>query len=1017
MGPMDGPAGAIYAAAALGLLRAPTMLARHHACVTFLCGLPILAIAAPPAAAQTPPALAAARQDGAPNPATAAAWDEFVRAHGSAWLVRWHAATGTPRAIFGHGYDLADWRGASEPEARRHAHRELQRHAGLLGLGDCDFGEVIGARMGRTWTFTFQQTFRGLEVVDGRADVRIHMVGRVVHLGSTAWPVPADFDVVPTVGEGAAAARAWLHLGREPGGVPQPGRARANRLVVVGAAGQAPATTPSVRLAWEIPVSAVAADGSGPIGRIYVDARTGAVLRFVDDKHACGVPGCDGTDATARPAPATALAPPVPTTVTVRGWTLTGLSPVSTPTNAPLPGVRVAVPGHGVQTTDQNGQFTIALTAPLAVTAQVVGQRCSLVFGPGAPTATVTLQPGVPATLQFGASNGGEQPLAHTTTYYWTDRINTWARGILGNTPELALADSVQPTVNMTSTCNAYYVGNSINFYGSGGGCNNTAAASVVAHEWGHGLDDRYGGISQTNGLSEGWGDICSMYLLDDPQIGHDFFSSGGGIRNGNNGQQYPNGSGPHAQGESWMGFAWKFRQNLRAALGTAQALAISDDVVLGSIAANAQNQPDAVVAAFQADDDDGLLGNGTPHYVALAAACNTHSLPYPPIVAGYVQGPTVLGGTLDQGLPRRVQIDAVPIVGAFSQVRVHWSAAGGPWQQRTMIPAGPTNRWQALLPGQLAPTTVQYHFEAAHATGATYRMPASGEYGYTTLSEKRIWFDGFEQGGVGWTHGATAGTDDWQIGAAGGATGWGWIDPASAPTGAACAGNNLTNGGAYPPATDSWLRSPPIDCTGYPTVRLRFKRWASCAGPTDRLELRVGGLLTWATSFAPLSDTAWTTFETIVPNGGNNPALVVEFRLVSDAVIAYGGWQIDDVEVFSLNAVVPPPARLALTPEQTPPGATVTLQVQTAAATPFLLLLGDTAGPTAIPFPGAPPLRAGGSAIALFGATDAQGLYSATFASPPAPATGALWHSQALTLDAQGAVVATNPFLNLFTP
>ncbi|MFN9756834.1 MAG: hypothetical protein ACK58X_10520, partial [Planctomycetota bacterium] len=220
---MDGPAGAIYAAAALGLLRAPTMLARHHACVTFLCGLPILAIAAPPAAAQTPPALAAARQDGAPNPATAAAWDEFVRAHGSAWLVRWHAATGTPRAIFGHGYDLADWRGASEPEARRHAHRELQRHAGLLGLGDCDFGEVIGARMGRTWTFTFQQTFRGLEVVDGRADVRIHMVGRVVHLGSTAWPVPADFDVVPTVGEGAAAARAWLHRGRDPGGVPQPG--------------------------------------------------------------------------------------------------------------------------------------------------------------------------------------------------------------------------------------------------------------------------------------------------------------------------------------------------------------------------------------------------------------------------------------------------------------------------------------------------------------------------------------------------------------------------------------------------------------------------------------------------------------------------------------------------------------------------------------------------------------------------------------------------------------------------
>jgi hypothetical protein len=62
-------------------------------------------------------------------------------------------------------------------------------------------------------------------------------------------------------------------------------------------------------------------------------------------------------------------------------------------------------------------------------------------------------------------------------------------------------------------------------------------------------------------------------------------------------------------------------------------------------------------------------------------------------------------------------------------------------------------------------------------------------------------------------------------------------------------------------------------------------------------------------------------------------------------------------------------------------------------------------------------PLRAGGNVIALFGATDAQGVFTSTFASPPAPLTGSLWHSQALTLDAQGAIVATNAFLNLFTP
>ncbi len=972
-------------------------------------------VAIAPATAQDPAAAyvdAGAVAGATPTAAVAAAWDAFTNAHGSAWIAQWHAPTGTPRAIFGHGYDLADWRGASEAEARRHAHRELQRHAGLLGLGASDFAETIGARMGRTWTFTFRQSFRGLEVIGGRADVRIHMVGRLVHLGSTAWPVPADFDVTPTIGEDVALAQAWLWLGREPVAGPQPGKARAVRLVLCGDdAATAPA---AVRLAWEVPVSAVAADGSGPVGRVYVDARTGQALRFANDKHECGLPGCAKDIGGGGPAHGALL--PVPTTVTVRGWSHTGFSPVSTPTNEPLPGVQVAVPGHGVQTTDQNGQFTIDLAAPLQVTALVEGQRCNLVFGPGGPTATANLQPGVPATLQFGASNAGEQLLAHTTTYYWTDRINSWARAILGNSPELAVADNVQPTVNLTSTCNAYYVGNSINFYASGGGCNNTSAASVVAHEWGHGLDDRYGGISQTNGLSEGWGDICSMYLLDDPQIGHDFFSGGGGIRNGTNTRQYPSGSGVHAQGESWMGFAWKFREVLRASLGTPQALTISNDIVLASIAANAQNQPDAVVAAFQADDNDGLLANGTPHYTELAAACNLHSLPYPQIVPGFVQNGTALGPTFDQGMPRRVEVEAVPVTGSFAQVRVHWTTGNGVWQQRAMIPTGAANRFQALLPGQLAPTILQYHFEAQHASGPTFRIPASSEYGYLTQSEKRIWREDFEQGGTGWTHGATSGTDDWQIGAPAGASGFGWSDPTAAASGTQCAGTNLTASGAYPLSTDSWLRSPPVDCTGYSSVRVRFKRWISCAGPIDRLELRIGGVLTWATAYAPVNDAGWTTFETMAPNGGNNPALVVEFRLLSDSNIAYGGWQIDDVEVYTLTVPVAPPARLSLSPEQVAQGASVTLQVQTAGTAPFLLLLGDAPGPTQIPFPGLPPLRAGGNLIPLFGSTDAQGVFTATFPAPLAPATGSLWWSQAVSLDAQGAIVATNPFVNLFT-
>jgi hypothetical protein len=47
---------------------------------------------------------------------------------------------------------------------------------------------------GSTWTFTFEQFYRSVAVVDARIDVRIHGNGRLCHLGSTAQPIA---DAVP----------------------------------------------------------------------------------------------------------------------------------------------------------------------------------------------------------------------------------------------------------------------------------------------------------------------------------------------------------------------------------------------------------------------------------------------------------------------------------------------------------------------------------------------------------------------------------------------------------------------------------------------------------------------------------------------------------------------------------------------------------------------------------------------------------------------------------------------------
>jgi hypothetical protein len=939
-----------------------------------------------------------------------AQWQEFVRLHPGSWTSWWNHATGTPKAIFGPGLDIADWRGDSLAEARRHAQALLREQRLLLGLGDSEFREAIAAPMGNVWTFTFDQYFAGVPVIGGRADVRVNRCGRIAFFGSVAWPIPKGFGTVPAIDEANATRLAWQALAVDPPANPQPGKPRPPRLVIWGdvdAAQKAP-----FFLAWEVAVSAIAADGSGPAGRWYIDARTGAALHYTNDKHECGFGGDPGR---APPVENTAGHALPPATYTVMAWARDGVSCVTPATNVPLPGLQISVPGVGTVVTDANGQFTASLTQSASVTVNMRGVHNLLIQGSNAVTRTATLQPGVPRTLQLLTSGAADTSLAHTTCELWVWRVNEFARSILGNSPQLLAADSIVPTVNIASTCNAFYGGNSINFYAAGGGCSNTASSSVVAHEWGHGLDDQYGGISQNQGLSEAWGDTVSEYLLDDPIIGDGFNGVlGAGIRTGTNGTQYPPPAEVHAAGEVFMGFNWLFRQNLRTAFGTQQATAISNSVVIGSIAANATDQPSAVLQIFIADDNDGNLGNGVPHYAQLEPAALAHNLPYPVITVGTVSAAPLLG-TADQLVPRLVLATAVPNSGSYTSVSLVYN--DGAAHTRPMIPTGNPNEYQAQLPGEAAPAAVTWHVEAMHSSNLLQRSPAFVDYSYSVQAETRLYFEDFEHGAPGWTHGADAGVDEWEIATPAGLGTATWLDPPTAAGGTKCAGLDLTGDGDYENNSDTWLRSPPINCSGYTNVRLRFKRWLTVdAGTFDQATMRCSGAPFWGnpTTF-PLFDSSWVTFDTILPFASNNPAAVLEFRLRADGSTTFGGWNIDDVEVYVTSAPVPLPVTLQMLPDQAVQGTPMTLTVHTQGSQPFLLVLGSTSGPTLIP--GVPDLLVGGGLTTLPGNTNAAGAFTTPFFAPnPVPLTGASWYGQVLTLDPSLQIVTSNQFHNLFT-
>ncbi len=133
------------------------------------------------------------------------------------------------------------------------------------------------------------------------------------------------------------------------------------------------------------------------------------------------------------------------------------------------------------------------------------------------------------------ASGGGAgNSHASRTQYYNVTQIkikaytylsgNTWLQGLLTD------------NVNLNQTCNAYWNGSTLNFFRSGGGCNNTGELPGVSlHEWGHGMDSNDGnGASPNGGTGEGYGDTAAFLQTHQSCLGGGFLGSNcGGYGNG----------------------------------------------------------------------------------------------------------------------------------------------------------------------------------------------------------------------------------------------------------------------------------------------------------------------------------------------------------------------------------------------------------------------------------------------------------------------------------------------------
>lgn len=293
---------------------------------------------------------------------------------------------------------------------------------------------------------------------------------------------------------------------------------------------------------------------------------------------------------------------------------------LSEATTTRTPGAVTALTGNDGRYAYTSGADTATVSSNLSGPNSAVQNMAGAVM-----TATASGTPATPVDLNFGAAVDPE--FAQVSVFYWTNLAHDLASDIL------APADlpNLITRVNIASSCNAYWNGNSINFFAAGGSCPNTAYSDVVLHEYGHGVDARKGNILD-GGYSEGFGDAMAILGTRQSCLGRDFFGMSTCLRPATDIILWPPapGDGVHAQGRRYAGFTWELVQQLRNSYSEEEAYRLATELVMAAAAANPSNIPDAVYLSFIADDTDGNLSTCSPHFQELAAAADSRAIPRP---------------------------------------------------------------------------------------------------------------------------------------------------------------------------------------------------------------------------------------------------------------------------------------------------------------------------------------------------------------------------------------------------
>ncbi len=554
----------------------------------------------------------------------------------------------------------------------------LQQHRAALGIEVTELvqpGRIAVHDDGALVQIHAPRVIDGVPVRDSHLTAVINH-GNLVLFGATNWGtvrVPSE----PRLTQDEAAASLARHLGAL---APASFRRQANLAIVPLSTGPLESVAAfdqglDYRLVWVL-----SPRFPGELGtyEALVDAHSGELVAFTDTNQYQSVRRVQGG---VYPV-SNDLVPP--DGIEQPGW--------------PFPFADVATSG-GNFFTDTGGNLPVCATGNITSTLNGRYVRMNDTCGAVSHTSGADLDFGVSGGTDCTTPGIGGAGNTHATRtgFFELNKIAEQGRGHLPN--NTWLQQQLNANMNIVATCNASWNG-SVNFFRSGGGCNNTGEiAAIFDHEWGHGMDnnDVTGTIANPG---EGIADIYMAVRLKESCVGRHFRNTncGGygnpcisctGVRDidwaqrANNtpttitwidancgGGPAPCGGGVHCEGSVFAESMWDLfnRDLITAGYSSNTALEIATRLTyFGAGPATTLFQcvqgsggcpaTAAYLNILAADDDNGNITTGTPHFTAIRDAFNRHGIGCPTPAAGNSgcpnapsTAPTVVGTPEDKG-------------------------------------------------------------------------------------------------------------------------------------------------------------------------------------------------------------------------------------------------------------------------------------------------------------------------------------------------------------------------------